>query len=257
MKRLLVALTVVALAGCGGASDSPPEARVVTVTTTVPTGEAPPAVAPSPPKTTPPPTTTTQPPSTTPTVPGPVEISMLPYLRSLPGSTSAGPNSTARAATITADGRYLIVRAAINGGLAEDANARVVSGASTADVPDLTPGNYLIKYAIDMEYSATEPGGPIDDIDVLATADFNAADTSESMGGFRPERGAGKQSDAHSFSGSTAPFAVGGESEPTSAIVSGSCRISTGGISTGTNCAIDIRIHTLTLVGPLPDDEGG
>ena len=167
MRLALLALTVVALAGCGGGSDSPPEARIVTVTATVPTSEAPPAATPSPPKSTPPPTTTTQLPSTTSTVPEPVEISMLPYLRSLPGSTSAGPNSTARAATITADGRYLIVRAAINGGLAEDANARVVSGASTADVPDLTPGNYLIKYAIDMEYSATEPGGPIDDIDVL------------------------------------------------------------------------------------------
>ena len=248
----LVALAGV-LAGCGGAADpggpTPPSPTVGLVaaeptdaagaTPTTPPPTTPPPASASPSRTTapPPPTTRTTPTSSpTPTAPQPVVIDLLPYLGALTyDPPRSGPNSTAdESGGGTAS---LSVTTRINGGIAEDATAGVGSYASSSSVPDLVPGWYRVAYAVGLQWSANEPGGLIDDIDVLAEAAIRTAAQKRTLLSVHPDRGVGPEGSTLRLEGTLGPYYLGAGHKPVEVLAWAGCTITTGGISAGSSCS--------------------
>ena len=246
VRPLLAILCVAGLVGCGGGSDEPVAVRTVTVTTTA---ASPPAA--SPPRTSKPTTSTAHdqpvPPDT---------IDLLPLLRQPSGlpPAVAGPNSTMQ---VNGSGTAnLSAVSRINGGLAEDTFGFAQSDVRSADLPEHRPGRYRIDYELEVRYSGTEPGGPIDDITVTAFATAQVFPTTNDLLEWHPTRGAGAQGDSFTRRESTPEFMMDESPENLASVWAG-CKISTGGISTGTECSTQLAIRSLNLVGPLPEDAGG
>ncbi|MEZ5081518.1 MAG: hypothetical protein R2878_12860 [Thermoleophilia bacterium] len=245
-RLFLAVLCVAGLAGCGGGSDEPVAVRTVTVTTTA---ASPPAA--SPPRTSTPTTSTAHdqpaPPDT---------IDLLPLLRQPSGlpPAVAGPNSTMQVNGSGTASLSAISR--INGGLAEDTFGFAQSDVRSADLPEHRPGRYRIDYEFEVRYSGTEPGGPIDDITVTAFATAQVFPTTDDLLEWHPTRGAGAQGDSFTRTGSTPEFVLDESPENLASVWAG-CKMSTGGISAGTECSTQLAIRSLNLVGPLPEDAGG
>ncbi len=134
----------------------------------------------------------------------------------------------------------------IEGGLAED--ARVSSSRELRlDLRTLPPGSYRIDYDLVVRYEGREPGGLVDDITVNGSTHFVAHGESVPLVAFQPTRGAGLQSGSMSFTGSTQPFALDATTPSELTALSASCEITTGGISTGTRCRMEVDLFTLAL----------